>query len=93
MARMPFFPKGHPTHFVSFSRNLFQQILGGNAKKDASSMTRRGAAFGRRFLPKQSHGYSALIDGIASSLRFSQRQKRGVFVQALVDSHKITMLK
>jgi len=31
----------------------------------------------RRFLPKQSHGYLPLIDGIASSLRCSQRHKMG----------------
>jgi len=37
----------------------------------------------RRFLPKQSHCYLPLIDGIASSLRSSQRHERGVFVQAL----------
>jgi len=37
----------------------------------------------RRFLPKQSHSYLELNNGIASSLRSSQRQEKGVFVQAL----------
>jgi len=40
----------------------------------------------RRFLPKQSHSYLELNNGIASSLRSSQRQEKGVFVQALNSS-------
>jgi len=39
-------------------------------------------------LPKQSHGYLPLIYGIASSLRSSQRHKKGVIVQALFSDLK-----
>jgi len=57
---------------ISPLRSYFKTYLVSDRKL---GKTQKKLVIARRFLPKQSHGYLELINGIASSLRSSQRQE------------------